>query len=671
MAEKKPSSPIIKGDYSKVPIQLAPGGTGAIARPTPGSQLIWGGSDVSSPWGHLAALLAKSGGKVSYLQTSAAELAALEFDPKGAPGEAPAAGTDAPPKKDETPEETQVTQVAPKPHPAAPGLSHLSGPSGTGPLFDMGVDIAYQGEPTRIWAHPRAANSGPRPLIIYLHGINPKGQLHPMLDANVGKHGMGWMHMGKLAQKLITDGKVTPLAMAAPTHSSGAPWDKIDFEEFVNLVESKLKENGVEIDLDQIAIVGHSGAGGYPGRGMNKLADRKAMIGSHKLKVFGIADTRITADMGAAYKKGLADNDSTAIYAFHRQTGGWSAKEYTQSGGSAAFAKAIGATNQNKKKVVADEDLDTVEEYWDNEDAKPLRISIKVKAAMAGYLASWRAIGAYGTDDLGAHWNVVPRWSWWALPRFFVQTEADKKMLAALVEPLPEVKPVPPPPPPPTIEGGEFNIPPAAPFWTNPAGEIAPKASDGFEFAKASGLYYPVRAEKLHAGRAVYYIGTDNKGYGPGGLGGAAAGYFLANRGSDGRKHVGVDMSVNAFNSMVVAAESGTIVNFYWFFQNAWCLIVQCDSGLVINYGEIDKDSLKDYKLKKGDHVVAGQPIGNIRKMDTEAMLHFETYRSGTTANCNYYPGVKDAKKAAKTDEARAKLYNPTQYLLALAKSGR
>jgi len=72
MAENKPSSPIIKGDYSKVPIQLAPGGTGAIVRPTPGSQLIWGGSDVSSPWGHLAALLAKSGGKVSYLQTSAA-----------------------------------------------------------------------------------------------------------------------------------------------------------------------------------------------------------------------------------------------------------------------------------------------------------------------------------------------------------------------------------------------------------------------------------------------------------------------------------------------------------------------------------------------------------------------------------------------------------------------
>jgi murein DD-endopeptidase MepM/ murein hydrolase activator NlpD len=92
---------------------------------------------------------------------------------------------------------------------------------------------------------------------------------------------------------------------------------------------------------------------------------------------------------------------------------------------------------------------------------------------------------------------------------------------------------------------------------------------------------------------------------------------------------------------------------------------------LVINYSEVDANSLKDYNLKVGSSVVAGQPIGTIRKMDTSAMLHFENYRSGTTANCNLYPDGPDAAKQAKSKQARARLYNPTQYLLALAKSGR
>jgi len=664
---------ITTGDYSQVPVQIAPGGTDAVSRPTKGTALVWGGSDPSSPWGQLQSLIAKGGGSVSYLHIGAGDVAKSANAPTGAPGDAPVQGSDS--AAGQTDQQSGPTRVEPTPSDAAPGLEHVSGPAGEGPLFDAGIDIGYQGEPTRIWAHPRAAHSGPRPLIVYLHGINPTGKEHPALSSDVGKPAGAWMHMGKIAQGLISDGKVTPLAMAAPTHSASAPWDKIDFEEFVNLCEAKFKEQGVELDLDQIAIVGHSGAGGYPGRGMNKLAEQNGMIGSHQVKVFGLADTRITTAAAASYKSGLASNDTTIVYSIHRGTGGWADDEYQANGGNGPFSNALGATNQNTDKMVGEEHFDTIEDYYDNDGESPWRVSIKVKQPMSAFLATWRAIGGYGQTDQGNHFNVVPRWTSWALPRFFAQTDADKTLLASMTaEPPKPPAPVPPPPPPPTsgVTGGEFNIPPAAKPWVNPAGEIPPKMLETFEFSPASsGIYYPVRAEKLPAGRGVYYIGEDGTGYGPGGRGCAAAGYFLANRSGGARKHVGIDMSINAFNAMVVACESGTIVNFYWFYENAWCLIVQCDSGLVINYGEVDADSLKDYKLKVGSRVVAGQPIGNIRKMDISAMLHFENYRSGTTANCNYYENPANAAETAKSNLARQRLYNPTQYVLNLAKNGK
>ena len=70
----------------------------------------------------------------------------------------------------------------------------------------------------RVWAHPHAFMAGPRPLVIVLHGINGKShKLHPSLDEKA-------IHVGKLAGKLIEDGKATPLIIAAPTEFSDGPW---------------------------------------------------------------------------------------------------------------------------------------------------------------------------------------------------------------------------------------------------------------------------------------------------------------------------------------------------------------------------------------------------------------------------------------------------------------
>jgi hypothetical protein len=654
---------VSKGDYTKVPIQLAPGGTGAIARPTKGTQLIWGGRGPGAPWGQLRQLVEKSGAPVSYLLLSAAELAQRTQATTGAPGAMPISGTD---KKLHRSDPEGPLQIDPKPNPNAPGLQHVSGPSGRGRLFDAGLNVSYQGEAMRLWAHPRAANSGPRPLVIYLHDINPNSDQHPALSAEVGKTNLPWMHMGKLAQRLIEQGKVTPLAIAAPTNAAAAPWGTIDFQDVFNLAENKLKESGVEIDPTQIAVVGHGGAAGYELRGMLKLAAEHGQIGDAKLKVLGLADARITSGVGAAIREGLAGNESTAVYSLHRAVGGWAGAEHFESGGSEGFAKALGASENNTTHVVADEELSSIESYWDNGNGKPARVSIQVNASMGGLIPRWRKAGAYGAGDLGSHANTVARWTAWALPRFFAQTDADKTLLALDHEHQPQAALDAP-----AASENEFNIPPAAKPWVNPVGPIPPKALDGFEFAPATGLFYPLRSAKLPAGRGVYYLGNDDGTYGPSGKGSAGGAYFLANRGREGRKQTGIDVGIGALNAMVVATEAGTLVDFVKLHEDAWNLVLQTDSGTVLVYGELDKGSLEDHGLKKGAHVAAGQPLGQLRKHQGEARLVFETYRKGTMGAIPYYPNATEGERLTQREDARRKLLNPTLYLLALARAGR
>src|SRR5438445_1497960 len=93
MSDEKANSLFVEGDFAKVKVQLAAGDTGAQPkRPGPGTQLVWGGDGASAPWGHLIALIEKSGGSVSYTQVHAAAFQEHAHElprPSGAPGAAP------------------------------------------------------------------------------------------------------------------------------------------------------------------------------------------------------------------------------------------------------------------------------------------------------------------------------------------------------------------------------------------------------------------------------------------------------------------------------------------------------------------------------------------------------------------------------------------------------
>lgn len=184
-------------------------------------------------------------------------------------------------------------------------------------------------------------------------------------------------------------------------------------------------------------------------------------------------------------------------------------------------------------------------------------------------------------------------------------------------------------------------------------GVEAPNQENSIPFAlpTAAAQCWPVLTHD-RGGREVAYRGVSGKIYGRAGR------RFLADR-TDGRYHVGVDLWGEA-GDVIVACEDGEIVNHYHFYNNVHALFEQCDSGLVINYGEVKPDSWREFGVQKGSRVKTGQPIARVGQMTNSAMCHFEMYAKGTTVNHRYYKGANPPKE----------LLNPTQYLLHLAELG-
>jgi hypothetical protein len=168
---------------------------------------------------------------------------------------------------------------------------------------------------------------------------------------------------------------------------------------------------------------------------------------------------------------------------------------------------------------------------------------------------------------------------------------------------------------------------------------------------------------------------------------GQALGYKrVGTKGS--RTHAGIDlMGSRSERWQVFAVADGQIINFYWFLNGTFALIVNHGS-FVINYGEVwrgslDKLVLKTPKFIDGDvsksfkrtitttsssypdfvatsvsQVRAGQHIAWLgHHPSRNSMLHFEAYSSGTTNQG--WGGFPDAGPPSR-------LLNPTNFLIAL-----
>src|SRR5712692_3391129 len=305
MADPDDGHKIVEGDASAVPVRVAPGDpSDAPRRPSKGTQLVWGGADPSSPWGHLQSLIEAGGGSVQYTLLHSSVLAQLAQGKKPKP----------PPQQQQKKQQDQDPDHE-KQHEKNLSYEEGSHTGDTHDLFDGGHDFKYDNKDkdARVWAHPAAALAGDGkekvkvPLLVFLHGTNTPSP-HPQLQDHPGEH-MWSCHLGRLAGRLIHDLKVRPLAIAAPTSvadSSGASvWKVFDLSTFVQRALEELDGAGVKVDLDEVIVAGHSGAGCHgpptkkfpgPPSGLYKIALEGAEFtdgkgGKHLLKVLGFADT--------------------------------------------------------------------------------------------------------------------------------------------------------------------------------------------------------------------------------------------------------------------------------------------------------------------------------------------------------------------------------------------
>lgn len=138
---------------------------------------------------------------------------------------------------------------------------------------------------------------------------------------------------------------------------------------------------------------------------------------------------------------------------------------------------------------------------------------------------------------------------------------------------------------------------------------------------------------------------------------------FGSSRGPN-KLHPAIDLHAPE-GTLVVATEPGVVVNIVRGWDNVYKkgelvegntarMLVQGDSGLVVNYAAIGIDSWDEMGLREGDRVVKGQAIARVGRYPSGAqMLHFETYRSGTRDNLKWF------KDQPPPDE----LLDPTNYL--------
>jgi hypothetical protein len=130
------------------------------------------------------------------------------------------------------------------------------------------------------------------------------------------------------------------------------------------------------------------------------------------------------------------------------------------------------------------------------------------------------------------------------------------------------------------------------------------------------------------------------------------------------RIHAGVDLFADP-GDVVLAVEDGEILAALPFYEGTGAVYQKTDSGIVINYGEIERGSWTEFGIpngiETGHRVKVGDPIGRIGLSDTGShMLHIETYASDVTLD-EIRGG--DLQWPAGT-EPPVHLLDPTRYLV-------
>jgi murein DD-endopeptidase MepM/ murein hydrolase activator NlpD len=123
------------------------------------------------------------------------------------------------------------------------------------------------------------------------------------------------------------------------------------------------------------------------------------------------------------------------------------------------------------------------------------------------------------------------------------------------------------------------------------------------------------------------------------------------------RHHAGEDLPA-ARGTIIVAPEAGEVIEVRpsWY-HGTGLLLLQTDTGVVINLGEIEPHSEEDFGIVNGSRVVKGQQVARV---GWHKMLHFETYKKGTRDTAQWDIGT----------DPPPSLLDPIPYLRAAKSAG-
>jgi murein DD-endopeptidase MepM/ murein hydrolase activator NlpD len=193
--------------------------------------------------------------------------------------------------------------------------------------------------------------------------------------------------------------------------------------------------------------------------------------------------------------------------------------------------------------------------------------------------------------------------------------------------------------------------------YCTPEEDLEPKQRTPVEFAE--GGPRPLWPVKTDAKRklAVSYQDVRGKWHG---RWGRAFGAPRKRKGGGDRVHAGIDLFGDP-GDPVVATESGVVIAELPFYKGTSALYLETDSGVIVNYGELDRNSWRDFGVKVGDRVDPGDKLARIGLSDDGShMLHLETYEP--------YVTVKEIRQGKMqwegTSDPPDGLLDPTRYLV-------
>ena len=128
-------------------------------------------------------------------------------------------------------------------------------------------------------------------------------------------------------------------------------------------------------------------------------------------------------------------------------------------------------------------------------------------------------------------------------------------------------------------------------------------------------------------------------------------------------RHAGVDLFARK-GDLVVAPEDGRVIAVLPFYHGSWAIYLRTQNDLVLNLGEIEPKSYREFKIRPGVEVKKGDPLARVGKMHKSSMMHFEAYDAAGATDDDMVATIRAGGMQWTEEQPPPRLLDPSSYLL-------